>query len=192
MYVARVPVVPPDPPLSDGAVVLRPMDERDVEAVERRSHDAQINRWIGAQRGTATEFLASKRRAWADGTEASFAVCDVANPDLCLGQVWVELDSEDRGLVGYWLLEEGRGSGRATRAVRLISEWALDELRLARLALTTEPENHASQRVAERAGFQREGVLRSYTKRQDGTRADAVLYSLLPSDADPRRFADFS
>jgi RimJ/RimL family protein N-acetyltransferase len=182
-------MIPPDPPLSDGGIVLRPMDERDVEAVERSSRDAEIKRWVGAQRGTAAEFLARKRRAWADGTAASFAVCDVANPDLCLGQVWVELDSEDRGLVGYWLLEEGRGSGRATRAVRLVTEWALDELRLARLALSTEPENAASQRVAERAGFQREGVLRSYVKRRDGTRADAVFYSLLPSDADTRHFA---
>ena len=166
------------------------MDERDVEAVERRSRDAEIKRWVGPQQGTAAEFLARKRRAWADGTEASFAVCDVANPDLCLGQVWVELDGEDRGLVGYWLLAEGRGSGRATRAVRLMSAWALEELRLARLALSTEPDNSASQRVAERAGFRREGVLRSYAKRRDDTRADAVFYSLLPSDVGARHLAD--
>jgi len=66
----------------------------------------------------------------------------------------------------------------------------MDERRLARLALSTEPENRASQRVAERAAFQREGVLRSDAKRSDGRRADAVFYSLLPSDVGTRRLAD--
>ena len=46
-------------------------------------------------------------------------------------------------------------------------------------------ENVASQRVAERAGFTREGVLRAYNGRRDGTRADAVVYSLLPQDLAP-------
>ena len=158
------------------------MDERDLAAIERSSRDEQIERWFGPPRGTARDILARKRQGWADGTAASFAVCDVADPDACLGQVFVERDDDDRGLVGYWLLREGRGCGRATRAVRLASAWALDELRLARLTLWTEPENAASQRVAERAGFQREGVLRAYVKRRDGTRADAVFYSLLPAD----------
>jgi RimJ/RimL family protein N-acetyltransferase len=55
-------------------------------------------------------------------------------------------------------------------------------MRLGRLQLHTDPENVASQRVAERAGFTREGVLRAYNGRRDGTRADAVVYSLLPQD----------
>src|SRR5512146_2713173 len=76
---------------------------------------------------------------------------------------------------------EARGKGLATRAVRLISRWALRELGLPRLGLFTEPWNVASQRVAERAGFQREGVLRSWTE-IDGRRRDYVSFSLLPGD----------
>jgi RimJ/RimL family protein N-acetyltransferase len=41
----------------------------------------------------------------------------------------------------------------------------------------------ASQKVAAKAGFVREGVLRSYITHPDGRRADAVMFSLLPSDA---------
>jgi RimJ/RimL family protein N-acetyltransferase len=85
-------------------------------------------------------------------------------------------------------LEDGRGKGRATRAVRLIASWALPEMRLGRLQLHTDPENVASQRVAERAGFTREGVLRGYNGRRHGTRADAVVYSLVPQDLAPTRF----
>ena len=63
-----------------------------------------------------------------------------------------------------------------------MASWALPEMRLGRLQLCADPENVASQRVAERAGFIREGLLRAYSGRRDGTRADAVVDSLLPQD----------
>ena len=182
MYLGNVALVPPDPPLSDGAVVLRPLDERDLPALDRSSFDPEIQRWFGAATRTAAELLERKRQGWAEGTAASFAICNAVEPEICLGQVFIELEGEGRGRVGYWLLAEARGRGLATRAVRVLAGWALNELRLARLELWTEPENAPSQRVAERSGFQREGVLRSYVERRDGTRADAVFYSLLPSD----------
>jgi RimJ/RimL family protein N-acetyltransferase len=65
--------------------------------------------------------------------------------------------------------------------VRLLSRWALTELGVERLYLTTAPGNVASQRVAERAGFIREGLLRAYLPTPAGRR-DSVMYSLLPAD----------
>ena len=73
------------------------------------------------------------------------------------------------------------GHGAATIAVRLVSGWAFDELGIKRLSLITVPENLASQRVAERAGFTREGVERSSRRLYDD-RHDCVVFSLLPSD----------
>lgn len=173
---------PPDPPLSDGVITLRPLDERDLPAIERAAGDAEISRWFDLPGRSPADYLAAKRERWAEGTGASFAICDAARPGTCLGHIFVERDDDGRGSVGYWVLEDGRGKGRATRAVRLTASWALPELRLARLQLHTDPGNVASQRVAERAGFTREGVLRAYDARRDGTRADAVVYSLLPQD----------
>jgi RimJ/RimL family protein N-acetyltransferase len=88
----------------------------------------------------------------------------------------------DPGLaeVGYWLCREARGRGAATTAVRLVAGWAFRELGVGRLNLQTAPENLASQRVAERAGFTREGVLRAWLPTADGRR-DSVMFSLLPS-----------
>jgi RimJ/RimL family protein N-acetyltransferase len=63
----------------------------------------------------------------------------------------------------------------------MISEWAFEALELARLQLITEPENLASQRVAEKAGFQREGLLPAYAELK-GRRPDFHMYSLLPED----------
>jgi RimJ/RimL family protein N-acetyltransferase len=179
-----VSVLPPDPPLSDGAIVLRPMDERDLAAIEQAASDAEIRTWFDLHTRSPADYLAAKRQAWAEGTGASFAICDAAEPDACLGHVFIERDDDDheRGSVGYWLLEDGRGKGRVTRALRLAASWALPALHIARLQLHTDPENVASQRVAEGAGFTREGVLRAYDGRTDGTRADVVVYSLLPQD----------
>ena len=166
------------------------MDERDLPAIERAASDAEILKWFDLHTRSPGDYLAAKREAWAEGTGASFAICDATLPDTCLGQVFIERDDDGRGSVGYWLLEDGRGKGRATRAVRLMASWALPEMRLGRLQLHTDPENVASQRVAERAGFAREGVLRAYNGRRDGTRADAVVYSLLPQDLAPTYFAN--
>ena len=48
----------------------------------------------------------------------------------------------------------------------------------------TDPANRASQRVAEKAGFHREAVLRSALEYRDGRRADSVVFSLLPDELD--------
>ena len=166
------------------------MDERDLPAIGRAAGDAEILKWFDLHTRSPADYLAAKREAWVEGTGAYFAICDATRPDTCLGQVFIERDDDGRGSVGYWLLEDGRGKGRATRAVRLMALWALPEMRLGRLQLGTDPENVTSQRVAERAGFTREGVLRAYNGRRDGTRADAVVYSLLPQELAPSRFAN--
>ena len=75
-----------------------------------------------------------------------------------------------------------------TRAVRLASEWALGEGGIARLQLWAEPENLASQAVAARSGYRREGVLRKYDE-IGGRRVDSVMFSLLPEDLTARASA---
>jgi RimJ/RimL family protein N-acetyltransferase len=52
------------------------------------------------------------------------------------------------------------------------------------MELATDPENVASQRVAEKAGFEREGILRALLPERDGGRRDGVMFSLLPGDLD--------
>jgi RimJ/RimL family protein N-acetyltransferase len=66
--------------------------------------------------------------------------------------------------------------------LRTLSHWAIDELDLGRLELVTDPDNVGSQRVAEKVGFQREGVLRSHLLHRDGRRRDSVMFSLLPGE----------
>ncbi len=66
-------------------------------------------------------------------------------------------------------------------AVRLVRDWAFDELELERLELTTDVDNIGSQRVAAAAGFRREGVLRGYLAVR-GRRTDDVLFGMVRTD----------
>jgi RimJ/RimL family protein N-acetyltransferase len=82
--------------------------------------------------------------------------------------------------IAYWLLPAGRGRGVATRVVRALARHAFST-GLARVVLTIRPENEASLGVAERAGFTREGLLRSALPHAGG-RADAYLYALVEGE----------
>jgi RimJ/RimL family protein N-acetyltransferase len=166
----------PPAPLSDGVVTLRAPEERDLAAIERGLLDADVIAAFGRATDTARGLLQLNRDRWQRGDAATFAICDDA--DRCVGHVFINLGADRRGTIGYWLLPEARGRGHATRAVRLVSRWAYEEVDVARLGLLAAVSNRPSQRVAELAGFVREGVLRSYAE-IDGRREDEVCYSLL-------------
>jgi RimJ/RimL family protein N-acetyltransferase len=177
----------PDPPLSTAGVVLRQVAANDVGWITAACRDRELSRYMPAlpypySESDARAFTKQAARGWAEGTGATFAIARAADGDG-LGTIELHLDSADPGLaeVGYWLRREARGHGAVTVAVRLVAGWAFGELGVERLNLMTIPENTASQRVAERAGFTREGLLRAWIATADGRR-DGVMYSLLPGD----------
>lgn len=91
------------------------------------------------------------------------------------------LDGE-RGIIeiGYWLYPRARGCGVATRLARALAEHSF-MLGIQRVAAYVNVGNLASERVLARAGFTREGVVRSLPK-PDGRRVDKTLFSLLPGE----------
>jgi RimJ/RimL family protein N-acetyltransferase len=80
--------------------------------------------------------------------------------------------------VGYWIVPERRGAGLATAAVELVVSRAFTA-GIERLQATVEPWNVPSQRVLEKAGFDREGLLRGYARWGDEPRRDVYLYARL-------------
>ena len=131
----------------------------------------------------ALAFLSEQELTRTGGEELHFALVDPMDASAVLGSTSLyAIDLEQRtAAVGYWLLPGARRRGIATRAVRLLARWAFDELAIARLELTCAPDNVASQRVAARCGFVREGVLRSHMPFKGGRR-DTVLHGMLPGD----------
>lgn len=139
--------------------------------------------WAPRTEAAARAYLAAHEHARQRGELIEFAVVEPRDDTIVLGGASlnnVHLQ-ERRAAIGYWLTPNARGRGVATRAVRLISRWAFEDLKLARLELTCGPDNHASQSVAERCGFTREGVLRSHLPFKGGRRG-TVIYGLLPGE----------
>ncbi|WP_327004121.1 GNAT family N-acetyltransferase [Dactylosporangium sp. NBC_01737] len=93
------------------------------------------------------------------------------------GADWTAMSAE----MHYWTAPWARGHGVAAEAAAAVARWALTTQGFARIALQAAPANTASRHVAERAGFQAEGVLRNVAVSRNG-RHDLVMYSMIPSD----------
>ncbi len=84
--------------------------------------------------------------------------------------------------MGYWLAEEHWGRGIVSEAVAAVSDYAFGAFGLNRIFATPYDWNPASCRVLEKAGFQREGVLRRAAFK-DGQVVDQVMYARIRTDA---------
>jgi RimJ/RimL family protein N-acetyltransferase len=168
--------------LSGEGLVLRPWSEADVPALVAACSDPEIPRWIPVIPQPYTEADARRfvRGEWRVNPGHQFAVTENGTVVASIGMT---VNEELRnGHIGYWCTKEARGRGVTTRALRVLCRWGFDELGLERLELITDPDNRASQRVAEKVGFCREGVLRSHLLHPDGRRRDSVMFSLLPGE----------
>jgi RimJ/RimL family protein N-acetyltransferase len=117
---------------------------------------------------------------WLGGERAEIVVRDAATGAFAGHiQLMHVLPALAQAQVGYSLRPEYRGRGLATRALRLVADWALTATPLARLAAGTSPENTASHRVLEKAGFTREGVIRGQRPGLDGARLDDLQWARL-------------
>jgi RimJ/RimL family protein N-acetyltransferase/nitrite reductase/ring-hydroxylating ferredoxin subunit len=188
-------LLPPDPPLGDGTIVLRPFRADDAADVTATCQDPEIQRWIPIipipyTDADARRFILMTLQAWHDGTGYEFAIVDAAT-DRYLGSVGLHLGPNPRRhAIGYFVAPEARGRGIATRAVRLLTQWAFGHLPIERLALWTLPGNVPSQSVAENAGFRYEGLVRNWESDRDDTPVDVVMFSMTPedlADADPAK-----
>jgi RimJ/RimL family protein N-acetyltransferase len=169
-------------------ITLRPWSEADVDSLVRRINDPDVAKFLVLVPQPYTvqdahDWVAIAADGWRDGTSASFGV-HVTGVDGAAGGVGIRFLADiDAGCgeIGYWVGADARGRGVATAATRAAARWAFESVpELARLQLRADVENVASNRVAAKAGFTREGVLRSmrYDARL-GRRVDFVMWSLL-------------
>jgi RimJ/RimL family protein N-acetyltransferase/8-oxo-dGTP pyrophosphatase MutT (NUDIX family) len=172
------------PTLTDGVVTLRPFRDEDVaDAVA--GHDEVIAHWFGWAPEAVTvermrQAVADWRASYADGrTTVAFAI---EADGVVAGSLDVRLRDAGVGEVSWALYRGHRGKGIATRAVRTLVDWALNDTRLGglgywRVEAKVEPDNEASLRVATRSGLRREGVRR--VEPGTGDRPETTSYVIL-------------
>jgi len=180
-------IVLPGDPLIDGETALRAWRDSDLDQLVTACQDLEISRWTRVPYpygpADARAYLLQRHDSLHAGIAAPFAIVSAADRDHLLGSISLMRFSwqHARAEVGYWLAGPARGKGHASRAVRLVTAWGFRSLDLHRIDLLAATGNPDSQRVAERCGFTREAVLRSYLQAKEG-RQDMVAFGLLAND----------
>ena len=171
------------PTLSDGVVLLRELREDDRAVVLSTMRDPLVGQWLNMPRApTDGDFDSLVRLAHngrLTGDRFDFTVTE-AGTDVSVGAVIASRRHRENYEVAYLAGADGRGRGLMTRAVRLVCDWLFSS-GVGRIEVRTHPDNAPSQRLAERCGFQREGLERKSIWLH-GRRADAIVWSLLPGD----------
>jgi RimJ/RimL family protein N-acetyltransferase len=168
-----------------GEVRLERLDERWLDEVSGLVADPEVRRFTRIPEpppdGFARSWIDMYEAARRDGSREGFAAVDRDGRFVGLALA-PEIDRVASELeLGYIVAREARGRGVATEILRLLTRWAFEEMAAQRVYLIIDVENAASARVAERCGYQLEGVMRSYHVKP-GQRVDAGLWSRLPSD----------
>ncbi|MET7425166.1 GNAT family N-acetyltransferase [Dactylosporangium sp. NPDC005555] len=157
-------------PVLDGdGVRLRPWRAADADTVVAAYADPDIQRWHCRTMtdAEARDWIARWPARWRAETAAGWAV---TGQDGVAGQISLRTIDLFEGLaeVSYWVLPHARGRGTAGRALRTLTDWAFGTLGLHRIVVCHSTANHASCRVADRAGYPLEGTKRGEVRHTDG------------------------
>jgi len=184
---------PSDPGrLTDGVVVLRPVGPADADDTYRVHALPDVVATSVPPRPPTRAAIerrcAHAESLWLAGERAALTIRD-GETGAYAGEIGLYFwePTTQQAMVGYSLFPEWRGRGFATRAVRLLVAWAVEHAGLVRVVAGTAPDNVASQRVLERAGFEREGYQRARLPGPDGTRVDDIMFAVVAPSADPAR-----
>jgi ribosomal-protein-alanine N-acetyltransferase len=166
---------------SFGDATLRAFGPKDASMALELSRDPYIPAMgtlpLNATPDQAQQWIQRQQTRHTEGAGFSFAVVDTTK-DHCAGftGLWVREMHAGRAQIGYGITPSARGRHLASDALRAVTSFAWTIPELHRLELYIEPWNTASIRTAERAGYLREGLLRSHQE-ISGQRRDLLLYS---------------
>lgn len=172
------------PSLTTERLVLRAYSLADAPAVQRLAGDARIADTTTTiphpyPDGAAEAWIARHAGDFAARREVTFAVVRRSDSEL-LGTVSLRdlSATQARAELGYWIAVEHWGSGYCTEAVRRLIAYAQSDLQVTRIIARCMARNQASAKVMEKAGLEREGLLRRDTLK-NGLFEDMLLYGLV-------------
>ncbi len=174
---------------SDGVIVLRPLRADDVTSMYDAVCEslAELKPWMSwahdnYQKRETRDWITLAQARWNEGSYYGFAITEAQTQTFLGGLSLSQIHPLYHFCnLGYWIRSTQRGHGYAGRATRLAARFAFERLKLIRVEIVVAVENEASQKVADKIGAHREGIL--HNRMVVGARVhDAVMYSLLPSD----------
>jgi len=166
--------------LKTNRLLLRRFRPGDVDDALAYRDDAEFSRYLPHipqpfTRRDAEDFVARNiEEPW-----DLFPTFAIVLDGRVVGTVNFDIDPSHRiAMLGFAIGRQQRGKGIGTEAARAGVDWAFEAFGLAKIWATTDARHVSSQRVMEKLGMQREGLLRSHELARDG-RTDKVYYGLL-------------
>jgi RimJ/RimL family protein N-acetyltransferase len=173
---------------TSGSISIRPYtpDQAEDLLAAARESVREVHPWLP---WCHPDYAIEEARSWiehqvsafARGEEHEFAIFGPSGRYAGGCGVNLVVQSQGRANIGYWVRSSEMGKGVAVAAVRLVAAWAFRNTALERLEIVVAVGNARSQRVAEKVGAVREGVLRRRLFLHD-TFHDAIMYSLVRGD----------
>jgi ribosomal-protein-serine acetyltransferase len=175
--------------LTDGVLILHPLGREDAQPMYEAVCESlpELKPWMAwahenYTRGEADDWVGLAQARWAEAAYFGFAITE-ASTGVFLGSCSLSHFHPVYHFcnLGYWIRSSRRGHGFAGRAARLAARFAFERLGLVRVEIVIATDNAASQRVAEKIGAHREGLLHNRMVLSTEVH-DALMYSLLPAD----------
>lgn len=176
--------------LTDGVVTVRrilPSDVDDFLALHLFPEVQHVNLGPKVTPDTAKTRCDQAEYNWLAGERAQCSILDAQTGEFAGDMALFFRDTfTSQAILGYSLRPEFRGKSFARRGAVLLTDWAFEHVGLIRIIAGTFPENEASRRVLQRAGFEREAYLKYALPGHDGNRIDDIQFvrfhpSLRPS-----------
>ena len=167
-----------------GEYKLRPIVDSDADVVIPSLNDEAMVKWMQMPSPyTEVEFQASQKR-WKNRELAGWSMeWGIEKDGVLQGRIavhhtdWIEKRTE----IGYLTFPQSRGKGVMPTVLRSLVEFLFEEYKFERIEVRTDTRNVASRRVAEKAGFTLEGILRrNYIN--GGEITDDAIYAMIRSD----------
>ena len=179
------------PTLKSDTLTMRPMRPSDAEDIYRAVQDPEIPKFTTVPADypidLAIEFANTRAAAsFVNKTELVFVIEDarlatVGYPYSNGFAGVMSLHTIDipnhRAEIGYWLAKEARGQGICTKAAELITEYGLMTIGFKRIDGIVDVRNEPSKAALLKAGYEFEGIMKSYVTRRDGSQLDMALFA---------------
>ncbi len=170
--------------------VLRRFARKDADAILEAVEASlpELEKWLPWAhprygRDEAIAYIRDSAQSWKEGRAYDFAIRSTNDPGRHLGNmsIWHVSRLGKVGEIGYWVRSDATSDGIATESAAAMLDLGFGTLGMHKITLRIAVGNDASDRVAEKLGFTREGVLREELK-VNGAWLDHTLYSLLEQE----------
>lgn len=181
-----------DPLLGNDRVTLRFVQPSDREAMRAAALDDRIWRYFTTRIDTGAEFdsffdamlsdhAAGKRLVWVVRAIDPSSGAESIAGGTAFGNL--AIDAHQRIELGWsWLNPEFQGTGVNFWTKYELLKFGFDTLKLKRIEIKTDVRNTPARKALVKIGATEEGIFRSFNNMPDGTRRNAVYYSILAEE----------